>query len=624
MPMEEYQKAMKIGLRENKEAEAKGRKPGLLVLPQEPEQLAYRRESLGLKEIPAHLIAGTCTALRADAFSPNFSPVLPPDTEFAIKWTNLCKSHLEEGIRDPVKAVEYMNRYYIMEGHKRVSVLKYFGAVSVPGNVTRLVPFPSDAPEIQSYYEFLEFYRMTGQLCLVFRQPGLYARLMKAIGIEGNTEAWSVEESYAFRAFYHMFRAAFVKEFGEDADVSQAFLTYVEILGYQESIHKMPSEIGNDLVKLRQEIQSRLQQTESTLLLEDKVKKPLFSILRPTPPQIKVAFIHDSSTSRSRWVYNHEYGRYRMEQALQNQVETFSYEDMDTEEKAMEAIEDAIQKGAKMIFTTRSTLLMPSVKQAVNHPDIKILNCSLNTNYPSVRTYFPRLYGAKFIKGAIAGTLTQDGRIGYVTDYPTYGSIANINAFAQGARMVNANAKIYLEWSALQSGDGVERLHQQGIRYIDYRDRLGEYTDPTIGKIHNMALIQCKWGKMYQSIVRRVMNGSWKQENRENSAINYWWGMTQGVVNVQCSRRVSSGTRRLVNVLYEALRHEQLDPFYGTLVDQTGQIVWGDEVPRTAQQIMHMNWLSSLVEGRRPKLEEFTPKAQEMIQLQGLEGWGST
>ena len=290
----------------------------------------------------------------------------------------------------------------------------------------------------------------------------------------------------------------------------------------------------------------------------------------------------------------------------------------------MDSIEDAIQKGAKMIFTTRSTLLMPSVKQAVNHPDIKILNCSLNTNYPSVRTYFPRLYGAKFIKGAIAGTLTQDGRIGYVTDYPTYGSIANINAFAQGARMVNANAKIYLEWSALQSGDGVERLHQQGIRYIDYRDRLGEYTDPIIGKIHNMALIQCKWGKMYQSIVRRVMNGSWKQENRENSAINYWWGMTQGVVNVQCSRRVSSGTRRLVNVLYEALRHDQLDPFYGTLVDQTGQIVWGDEVPRTAQQIMHMNWLSSLVEGRRPKLEEFTPKAQEMIQLQGLEGWGAT
>ncbi len=49
-----------------------------------------------------------------------------------------------------------------------------------------------------------------------------------------------------------------------------------------------------------------------------------------------------------------------------------------------------------------------------------------------MRTYYPRLYDAKFIKGAIAGTLVQDGRIGYVADYPTYGSIAGINAFAQG------------------------------------------------------------------------------------------------------------------------------------------------------------------------------------------------
>ena len=69
-----------------------------------------------------------------------------------------------------------------------------------------------------------------------------------------------------------------------------------------------------------------------------------------------------------------------------------------------------------------------------------------------MRTYYPRQYEAKFIKGAIAGTLTQDGCIGYVADYPTYGNIANINAFAQGARMVNANARIYLEWANLAPG----------------------------------------------------------------------------------------------------------------------------------------------------------------------------
>ena len=45
-----------------------------------------------------------------------------------------------EGIREPIKAYEFMNKFYVEEGNKRVSVLKFFDAVSIPGNVTRIVP----------------------------------------------------------------------------------------------------------------------------------------------------------------------------------------------------------------------------------------------------------------------------------------------------------------------------------------------------------------------------------------------------------------------------------------------------------------------------------------------------
>ena len=167
MAFEEYQRALKIAQKDRKSAELKGRPTGLLTLPDQPEKLAYRRESLGIVEIPAELIVGTCNALRADAFSPGFYPALPAETEFGEKWMSLCKAHLDEGIRDPIKAVEYLNRYYVVEGHKRVSVLKYFGAVSIPGVVTRLLPYPSDEPEVLAYQEVLEFYHMTGQLFLV-------------------------------------------------------------------------------------------------------------------------------------------------------------------------------------------------------------------------------------------------------------------------------------------------------------------------------------------------------------------------------------------------------------------------------------------------------------------------
>lgn len=95
---------------------------------------------LGLVDIPTELIVGTKTYGRASSFAPNFMPILGESTEFAAKWSSLCDAHLKEGIRDPIVAYEYMNHYYIQEGNKRVSVLKYFDAISIPGYVTRIIP----------------------------------------------------------------------------------------------------------------------------------------------------------------------------------------------------------------------------------------------------------------------------------------------------------------------------------------------------------------------------------------------------------------------------------------------------------------------------------------------------
>ena len=107
--------------------------------------------------------------------------------------------------------------------------------------------------------------------------------------------------------------------------------------------------------------------------------------------------------------------------------------------------------------------------------------------------------------------------------------------------MVNANARIYLDWAHLRDGGAVGRLQAQGIVYIDYLDRLAASTGTQMGNRHNLALIQTHWGRLYQSLVRRVMEGSWKQEDQGSSAVNYWWGMEQGVVSVLCSRRLPTG-----------------------------------------------------------------------------------
>lgn len=51
--------------------------------------------------------------------------------------------------------------------------------------------------------------------------------------------------------------------------------------------------------------------------------------------------------------------------------------------------------------------------------------------------------------------MSQTDHIGYLADYPIYGTIANINAFAMGAKMINPRAMIHLEWSRINHWSAV-------------------------------------------------------------------------------------------------------------------------------------------------------------------------
>ena len=75
---------------------------------------------IGTVEIPLALVVGTKTAGRTAAFASNFLPLLSPKTEFANKWVSLCQAHVDEGIRDPIRCFEYLGRFYVQEGNKRV------------------------------------------------------------------------------------------------------------------------------------------------------------------------------------------------------------------------------------------------------------------------------------------------------------------------------------------------------------------------------------------------------------------------------------------------------------------------------------------------------------------------
>ena len=136
----DYEKARKEGERAYRRAVMSGEYPylpALNAMVQNVDKLPER--ILGIKEIPIEMIVGTKTVGRQNAFANNFMPLVDPGSEFAMKWSSLYDSAMEEGIRDPVKAYEYMNKFYVEEGNKRVSVSRFIGAVSIPAQVRSIM-----------------------------------------------------------------------------------------------------------------------------------------------------------------------------------------------------------------------------------------------------------------------------------------------------------------------------------------------------------------------------------------------------------------------------------------------------------------------------------------------------
>lgn len=632
MGSEDYSKAYRLGKKDYQSRMLRGVRPTLQVLDDfMPEKGSYSEMPLGLVQIPADQIVGTKTAGRSNSFAGNFMPILRETTEFASKWASLSTSHVEEGIREPIKAYEYMNKFYVEEGNKRVSVMKYFGVVSIPGNVTRIIPKRTEEKENKIYYEFLDFYRCAPINYIWFSQEGSFAKLQEAVGKEPEEE-WTKDELLKFSSIYSRFSGEYQAQGGSKLRITagDAFLAFITLYGYEDIDEKTTSELKELMTKSWEEFE--LLQEEQVVDLKMKPneeKKPLLSILLPlSTPKLKIAFIYEKTPGTSAWAYAHELGRLHLEQAFSDEVQTVSYENA-TLENIEVLLAEAIDSGCNLIFTTTPSFVQASVKAAIANPEIRILNCSLNTSHRYIRTYYSRMHEAKFLMGAIAGAMAENNRMTYIADYPICGSIANINAFALGAKMINPRAEVFLEWSTLKDVDIDEKIRSNGSSCISGRDMvIPEDASRFYGLYHqeggwmrNLAMPLWHWGKFYERLIRTIMDGTWKYDDNPAStkAINYWWGMSSGVIDVICSKNLPIGTKRLVELLRATISSDLFNPFSGILYSQTGIVQGEPDRILAPEEIMTMDWLAENVIGSIPKKEELKEEAKPVIEQQGVQ-----
>ncbi len=631
MGREDYSRAFKLGKRDYQMRMLRGEKPTLQVLDDiMPERGSYYEVPLGLVQIPTEQIAGTKTIGRSNSFAGNFMPILKENSEFASKWAALSTSHVEEGIREPIIAYEYMNKFYVLEGNKRVSVMKYHKAVSIPGTVTRIVPRRTEEKENKIYYEFMEFYQAAPINYIWFSKEGNFAKLQKAVG-KAPGEIWSDEDLLTFSALYTRFKAEYIAKGGNKLHITpgDAFLAFITLHGYEEVEDKTTNELKELIVKSWKEFELLQEEGDIDLKMNpSQEKKPLLSILLPvSSPKLKAAFIYEKTSGTSSWTYTHELGRLYLEQTFPDELQTICYEN-GTTENADDLIEQAIAEGCNLIFTTTPAFVQASVKAAIAHPNVRILNCSLNTSHKYIRTYYARMHEAKFLMGAIAGAMAENNCLTYIADYPIFGTIANINAFALGAKMINPRAKVYLEWSSMKDVDVDERVRETHSSCISGKDMaIPEEASRFFGIYHvdgdhvrNLALPLCHWGKFYEQLIRTIMDGTWKNDEKTSpsKAINYWWGMSAGVIDVACSSHLPIGTKRLVELLKTTISSELFNPFSGILYSQTGVVIDDPDRKLSPEEIMNMDWLAENIIGTIPKKEDLNEQAAPVINQQGV------
>jgi basic membrane protein A and related proteins len=581
---------------------------------------------LGLIEIPLNKIVGTYTHLRSLSFARNFMPLI--EMEFRLKWSALCDAHLKEGIRDSIKVYEYLNWFYVVEGNKRVSVLKYFDAYSVSAVVTRLIPKMDENNEaIRLYYEFLKFNKKTAIYSIWFSKEGRYEELLTLLEKFNPPNAFFDNKYKYFEVYiYNIFRNIYISSGGEKLSITtgDALLEYIKIYGVpkkleEEKLTLRMKEFLKELAAISNEDVLDLSTTPAPSN-QNKVINTLTSLVIPRK-KLKIVFVYARTIEDSGWTYAHELGRLHLESVLGEHITTSYINRVPENSDAYKLLKILANAGNDIIFTTSPIFLNSTLKCALEFPQVKFFNCSEAHAYKHVSNYYGRTYEPRFLTGIIAGSMTKNNIIGYVATSPTPEVVSSINAFALGARMVNPYASVKVAWtnewnSRVKFTDAGGRLIKEGADIICNRTLEVPHTVSHDYGVYSMlctidsqrgvpdkylATPIWNWGIFYEKIVGNILNETFKtildMFSTNTKLINFWWGIDTGVVDLFYSKElVPPETQKLVNLMKRMIMNNNYNPFTGPIYDKEGTLRIDTDETATYEQILSMDWFVENVE----------------------------
>lgn len=311
--------------------------------------------------------------------------------------------------------------------------------------------------------------------------------------------------------------------------------------------------------------------------------------------EIKVGVVHLTDPAEgSGYTYTHDLGIQGMQDNLglsdDQIVRKINVDDTDAK-ATRKAIQECIDEGCNIIFTTSWGYMDVTEKMAKKYPDIYFCHgTGYKSNGKNFTNYFGRIYQARYLSGIVTGMNTKSNKIGYVAAQDSANSevTGGIDAFALGIASVNPDAVVYVKvtnsWYApeaekaaaaqlLEMGCDVLAQHcdtpypqtlaqEAGVYGIGYNSDMRKDTPDSC-----LCSVVWNWSAYYTSQVQSLMNGTY-------SGKNYYGGMQEGLVGItELADFCKEGTQEKVEEARTEILSGEFNVFDGEMETNTGEII---------------------------------------------------
>lgn len=335
---------------------------------------------------------------------------------------------------------------------------------------------------------------------------------------------------------------------------------------------------------------------------------------------LKIGFVYVGPVGDEGYSFAHDQGRKKMIENLGlSEDQVIIKESVPENADCEKALNDMVDQGCNVIFSTSYGFMDFTLNVAKQHPDVYFFHCSGYKTADNMSAYFGRMYEMRYLSGIAAGLKTKSNKIGYVAAMPLPEVTRGINAFTLGVRSVNPDATVEVKWTnswfdptgekqaaveLLNSGCDVLGQHCDSAGPVVAAQEKGAwavgYNADALSKGPDAYLTAplWDWGIYYTEQVQKIIDGTWKSEN--------YWGhghMNEGIVKLdKLSANCAEGTEEAIQKAQEEIDNGK-HVFAGPLKDNEGNVKVQEGVTMTDEEMLSMDWFVEGVIGSVPKTE---------------------